>query len=785
MKKIFLALLLPALATAQTYTASPIDPSLYGTYPYNFTGAVRSSKGMGSGAVVRNARLVYSCAHVVFDSTKTDPWLTGIRWYRSYNSSTYPSTTGGQLLRSYYFFTGYATAANFSSSAPSTYALDFVVHYAYENTANGGYGGFYSNGTTMLQSSYQKMITGYPAGLYSDGDTRQYRMHKTGPFTRAATVSSGDYVRLSEVSTGSGNSGGPIWINNGSDWYFAGVLVSGLERSVGASSDSAGIYAVDFSADSLIEKAITDSTDRGPTITAQPSSRRVSAGDPVTFTVLASGPNLSYQWYGNNDQLIPGETSATYGFISTKLTHAGTYYVIVSNAIGQVRSATVILAVDSAPIITTQPTNLTIGPNENVTFAVLAVGTAPITYQWKKDGAAIPGATSAFYTITKAQLAHAGSYTVTLTNSFGTITSNPSILSLGTPPIITSHPVSQTVNAGRPTALSVTASGVPSPVYQWKFYGNSIAGATNASFNISRSEMGDAGAYAVTVSNAYGTVTSSTANLNIAINRLVNLSVLTDLSEPNEEVTIGFVTGGSGTSGSKPLVIRAAGPSLAPLGVANTLEDPKLEVYSGIIRVGTNDNWGGITALANAMASVGAFAFTGPTSKDAATALSLAHGANSARISSINQGAGAVIAELYDANPWSTLLSTTPRLVNISVLKEVRSGFTAGFVVQGTYPKSVLVRAIGPSLLNFAIPNPLVDPHVVLRSAQNLVTSNDNWGGTQTLTSTFTNVGAFAIPSTSKDAALLVSLNPGNYTVLVGGVMGFTGQVLLEIYEVP
>lgn len=268
--------------------------------------------------------------------------------------------------------------------------------------------------------------------------------------------------------------------------------------------------------------------------------------------------------------------------------------------------------------------------------------------------------------------------------------------------------------------------------------------------------------------------------------RLVNLSVLTSLTSAGDSFTLGYVVGGSGTSGTKPLVIRAAGPSLGALGVAGTLDDPKMDLFAGPTKTGENDNWGGSVTLANSMAAVGAFALSGPTSRDAAAALSVQSGDNSVKISAVGNGTGTVIAEIYDATPAASFSSTTPRLVNVSVLKQLGTGFTAGFVIGGNGTKNVLVRAIGPTLASaFGVTGTVGDPRLTINSGQTVVASNDNWGGAATLSSAFSSVGAFAMPAASRDAAVVASLNPGSYTVQVSDVSGATGLILVEIYELP
>jgi len=1010
----FGALVSPEQATAQTYTASPIPAGSYGSYPYNFTGLITTPTGSGSGAVVKNPRVVYSCAHVVFDDEALDPWLSDVRWHRSWSSGSRPSSSNGQLLRSYYYFVGYAAAARIQENSSQSFSLDFVVHYAYENTAGGGFAGWWDDGVSQLMSNRTKLITGYPGGNYQLGDSRKYLMHSTGPFVRPFAVRSGDYLDISEVSTGAGNSGGPAWVSDGSQFAFAGVLVSGLERSVGGSTDSAGVYGVDASSTALIDSAISASGSAvaAPSITSQPTSRRVTAGQSASFTVSALGPALVYRWLFNG-AAISGATNATLTFDSVSLTHAGTYQAVVSNAGGEVRSAVATLAVDagptaglslfasegtfparlfrinpsngaattvgsvsffpglefrgngvlygssstlstistasgvstaigslpelivsiafspsdelygvnnggttlykldpgtgrslgsvpltgttyssggafpgemgaidfgpdgklygigfglylinpgtgvatritpsgrnvggslelfmgldfgsdgqlraassgtsanlytinpaagigqlvgsmgvqigglatqptgaagSLPVITTQPSSLAVTAGSTASLTVAATGSPPLTYQWRKDSVAISGATTAMLTVTNAQPSHGGSYTVVVTNVFGSITSNPAVLAVNVLPAITSQPINQTIATGQSVTFSVTATGSPTPVYQWRKDGANIAGATNPALTISNARPLDSGAYSVLISNAAGSVTSTAVTLMVEFSRLINLSLLTSLTTPGDSFTMGYVVGG-GTSGAKPLVIRAVGPSLGALGVPGTLDDPRLDLFAGSVKTGENDNWGGGASVANAMAAVGAFAYTGPNSRDAAAVLSVPSGDNSFSVSAVGNGTGAVIAEIYDATPSGGFSGATPRLINVSVLKQLGTGFTVGFVVGGSGTRNVLVRAIGPTLGSaFGLSGAVGDPQLVLRSGQAVVATNDNWGGGTTLGSAFASVGAFALPAASRDAAVSVGLSPGSYTVQVSGVGGATGMILVEIYEAP
>jgi hypothetical protein len=306
----------------------------------------------------------------------------------------------------------------------------------------------------------------------------------------------------------------------------------------------------------------------------------------------------------------------------------------------------------------------------------------------------------------------------------------------------------------------------------------------------------DAGVYTVLVGTLYGATVSRAVTLTVRESRLINLSILTPLA-PGEKMTLGTVLGGSGTSENKALLIRGAGPSLEPLGVAGFLPDPTLTVYRGQTAVATNDNWGGSSALANAFNAVGAFSYASAASRDAAYYNSaLAAGAYTVEVRGVGASAGTVIAELYDATPEGSFSATTPRLVNVSVLKEIRAGetLTAGFVVGGNTSKRVLVRVVGPTLglAPFNLSGVMADPNLTVYAGPTVQASNDNWG-TQSagmtasaLSAAFDAVAAFRlVDSASKDAALLLTLSPGNYTAVVSSANGGGGVAITEVYEVP
>jgi hypothetical protein len=175
----------------------------------------------------------------------------------------------------------------------------------------------------------------------------------------------------------------------------------------------------------------------------------------------------------------------------------------------------------TAPAITTQPKNQTVIAGETATFSVIAAGTGPLSYQWQKGSATITGATSASYTTPVTSTADSGSqFTVVVSNSDGSITSNAATLTVNAAPTVPSiiqQPSNQTVNAGQTATFSVMAVGVGTLSYQWQKGTSPINGATSAGYTTPPTTTADNGAqFSVVVSNANGKVTSNAATLTVS-----------------------------------------------------------------------------------------------------------------------------------------------------------------------------------------------------------------------------------------------------------------------------
>ncbi len=377
-------------------------------------------------------------------------------------------------------------------------------------------------------------------------------------------------------------------------------------------------------------------------------------------------------------------------------------------------------------------------------------------------------------------------YTVRFAATFG----EP--LTLGNPaaPAISRQPVNTSVLAGSSATFTVGATGQLPLAYQWRKDGTAIAGATSPSLVLSGVQAANAGAYSVVITNSLGTVTSEPARLILGNaadpGRLVNMSIRTTAGTGDATLIVGVGIGGGGTTGTKPVLLRAVGPTLAAFGVGGALTDTVMSVFQGSATVATNDDWAGGFAFG----SVGAFDFAGSPVRDSALYNpAFASGAYSIQIAGKGGATGVALAEIYDATPNGTQTRTTPRLVNVSARTNVGTGdniLIAGFVVGGTTPVRVLVRAVGPTLGVFGVGGVLADPRLAITSGGTVVASNDNWGGSADLAAAFSSVGAFALsPATSLDAAVIATLAPGSYTAQISGANAGTGVALVEVYELP
>jgi len=276
-----------------------------------------------------------------------------------------------------------------------------------------------------------------------------------------------------------------------------------------------------------------------------------------------------------------------------------------------------------------------------------------------------------------------------------------------------------------------------------------------------------------------------TAVLNQA--RLSNISTRSFVQTGEHVMIGGFIVQGAGP---KRVIIRAIGPELTQFGIPDALANPRLELHNGGgALIGTNDDWqttilGGIITSSQ-VSDIQNSGHAPTAASESAIIANLQPGNYTAIVRGVNNPAGVALVEVYDLSPGAT-----SSLSNISTRSFVQTGehvMIGGFIVQGTGRNRVIIRAIGPELTQFGIPDALANPRLELHNGSGaLIATNDNWqttilGGiiTSNQVSDIQNSGH--APTAGTESAIIADLQPGNYTAIVRGVNNTAGVALVEV----
>ncbi len=455
-----------------------------------------------------------------------------------------------------------------------------------------------------------------------------------------------------------------------------------------------------------------------PTVSTQPSDESVAAGGSVTLAVgvtyggSATAPaNVGWIWHVNGleenldgvNHVLAADGSLTINNASAA--DAGTYYVSVITASGAASSHMVTLTVTgSTPVFSEQPGAATVASGSTAVFTATASG-GP-SYQWYRNGVAIPSGTSATLVITGATAANAGSYTCKATNPGGAATSNPATLSVvntANPGRLVNISCRATVGTGGNILIAGFAVGgagtsgtepllirgsgpalvpfgvtgtLPDPQLQL-FSGSNVLGTNNGwggsaaisgaaaavgAFPWSDGSSHDAalleslgqGAYTAQIAGESGDTgvalvevydATPAGSYTPASLRIVNISARVQVGTGGNILIAGFAIGGAT---SKTVLIRASGPALAPFGVTGTLPDPELQLFSGSTVLESNTAWGGNAQVISAASSVGAFPWSSGASKDSALLVTLPPGAYTVQVSGAGGDTGVALVEVYE-----------------------------------------------------------------------------------------------------------------------------------------
>jgi len=242
----------------------------------------------------------------------------------------------------------------------------------------------------------------------------------------------------------------------------------------------------------------------------------------------------------------------------------------------------------------------------------------------------------------------------------------------------------------------------------------------------------------------------------------------------------------------KTVIIRAIGPELTQFGVPNVLLNPTLELHnaSGAL-LASNDNWqstiiGGIIMNSQVQQIINS-GHAPMDPRESAIIASLPAGNFTAIVRGVNNTRGVALVEVYDLSP-----NTDSKLHNISTRSFVQTNdnvMIGGFIVAGNRPKRVIIRAIGPELTQFGVPNVLADPTLELHDRNGtLIASNNNWqttiiGGIIMDDQVMAILNTGLSPSDGRESAIIANLPAGNYTAIVRGAGNTTGVALVEVYD--
>ncbi len=302
-------------------------------------------------------------------------------------------------------------------------------------------------------------------------------------------------------------------------WRFGGTLIASATNTSltipNVQPSSSGDYSVVIS-NSL--GAVTSASAalvviEPPTITSHPQSLTNKAWTAAVFAVGVTGTNPSYQWLMDGLTIF-GETGFSLRLEAVSQADEGNYSVIVSNFAGSVTSAPAALVVIEPPVIYSQPQSRTNLAGTSASFSVFVVG-SPSSYQWRRNGSDLGGATQANLLLSNVGPTDSGGYSVVVTNFAGAVTSSVANLIVLVPPSILAGPQSLTVDQGQAATFSVAAAGSLPHSYQWRFNGGDILGAIGSNYTRTNAQPPDAGEYSVVITNIAGSITSGPAILSV------------------------------------------------------------------------------------------------------------------------------------------------------------------------------------------------------------------------------------------------------------------------------
>jgi hypothetical protein len=362
-----------------------------------------------------------------------------------------------------------------------------------------------------------------------------------------------------------------------------------------------------------------------PTVTADPLSQMVQAGDVVTLAAADSGTPLGdVQWqvstnHGHTYHNIPFATDDTLTFTAQPRQDGDVFRVVFRNPVGRAVTTAATLTVEFAPELRVQPHSHTVLAGDDVTLRATAVGDPPPTVQWQMstDGGTtfndIAGATSEVYSFTTPSTAQVDLYRAVFTNAIGTATSREAIIAADVPPDVTSDPTSQTVNDGGVATFTVAGGGTADSQVHWQVSHNgghsfvNVRGATSDTLSFTAAAHDSGNLYRAVFKNPFGRIVTSAAELTVQYAPVITLQPVSQHARVGDNVTLIVAAAGD----PLPKVqwqVSSGGQSFTDIAGANSLEYSFVPSSTGttLYRAEVTNSLGTATSHAAAVATFAA-----------------------------------------------------------------------------------------------------------------------------------------------------------------------------------
>jgi len=401
----------------------------------------------------------------------------------------------------------FSLSAVVSGSTPVTY------RWTFENMSIAG-----ATNSTLLVSNAQavnegiyQLIAQNSAGSVTS-KVALVRVYPASPMIASAPASLVVPASSNAVFSVSAVGSQPIYYQ----WFVNNTLISGATASQYSISNvqagNAGIYQVVVTnAFGGVTSAVANLTvtPMAPYFTVQPVGATLPAGTNWTLTGMAHGSEpIGYSWLHDGVPLV-GAYQSSLTLTNLKITDSGNYALVAFNTLASSTSHVASITVTAAPpVFTQQPTAASVLTGASTTFNSLAVGSNPLRYQWYFQSGPLLNQTNRQLTLNPVNAANAGSYFVVAANQFGSITSAVAQLTVNQAPVLQQALSNVVTDLGNSLTLTAAATGTPPLTYSWQYNGASLA-ISNSVLTLTNVQPAQSGFYRVTISNAFGSVSST------------------------------------------------------------------------------------------------------------------------------------------------------------------------------------------------------------------------------------------------------------------------------------